>query len=185
MNSGNVILGTVGDGKRMGMFGINMLCSSLGINSLLDGTVIGNTVNVAARMLSLNKIYNTKFITTAKCISQLGQQLQPSFPSLSSQSQPSSVAPTPTPNPTPEQPTSPSPTPASTTPTPSSAQPPLGARGMVKKEVLPPPKNPGAYKFYNQRVLDTVRVPGKDESIVVHEIFDNESQVIKLHILCR
>lgn len=168
MNSGNVILGTVGDGKRMGMncffiyLFIHLEKSVYVYILLLDGTVIGNTVNVAARMLSLNKIYNTKFITTSKCISQLGQQPNPSSPQAPHQ--PPSSPPSTT--------TSTTTTTANTT----SELPPIGP----KKDPAPPPKTPGAYKFYNQRMLDTVRVPGKDEAIVIHEIFDNESQVAQI-----
>eukprot|EP00026_Physarum_polycephalum_P001310 Phypoly_transcript_01311.p1 GENE.Phypoly_transcript_01311~~Phypoly_transcript_01311.p1 ORF type:complete len:1119 (+),score=253.28 Phypoly_transcript_01311:35-3391(+) len=133
MNSGNVILGTVGDGKRM------------------DGTVIGNTVNVAARMLSLTKVYGVKFITTSKCIAQIGHQ------SSSTTTH----------------------TPASPPLTHAHSSSPPHTLPTISDEDAPPaqPKNPGAYKFYNQRVIDTVCVPGKEDAIVVHEIFDNESLV--------
>jgi TolA-binding protein len=105
-------------------------------------------VNVAARMLSLTKVYHTKFITTSKCISQLSQ------PSTSGSS--------------------------ATLPNPFFT---AGSPPREQQPSPPPPKNPGAYKFYNQRMLDTVRVPGKDEAIAIHEIFDNESQVAQIKVI--
>ena len=119
----------------------------ISLTFLVDGTVIGNTVNVAARMLSLTKIYGTKFVTTSKCISQIGQQ-----PSTSTPSSP----------------------PLTSIHIPS--QPPPVTSDLPPSQ----PKHSSSYRFYNQRVLDTVRVPGKDEALVIHEIFDNESLVAKI-----
>jgi len=116
LNSGPVILGTVGDNRRM------------------DGTVIGNTVNVAARMLSLTKVFGTKFVTTEKCIAMLNSLNRPgSAPHSESLS----------------------------TSSPSSSN--------------PSSRHSQSSTFYSYRILDTVKVPGKEEPIVVAEIFEPDS----------
>ena len=53
VNTGPVILGPVGDSSRMA------------------GTVIGNTVNVASRMVSLTKMYGVKFVTSKTAIEKM------------------------------------------------------------------------------------------------------------------
>jgi len=118
MNAGNVILGTVGDGRRM------------------DGTVIGNTVNVAARMLSLTKLYGARFVTTDKCIHQLQDPTDTN----------------------------------------------LKNSNPASPKASPKASTPKKHATYQHRVLDIVRVPGKDEPITVHEVFDADSPVARIKV---